>query len=66
MKPTNHFGNIRWLKPVEIFAKHHDYGGSEYEKTKTKIFMEVRAATVGTQELNINICVFFAPAEQES
>ena len=28
--------------------------------------MEVRAATVGTQELNINICVFFAPAEQKS
>ena len=34
--------------------------------TKTKIFMEVRAATVGTQELNINICVFFAPLEQKS
>ncbi len=28
--------------------------------------MEVRAATIGTQELNINICVCFAPAEQKS
>ena len=36
------------------------------KKTKAEIFMEVRAATVGTQELNINICVFFAPAEQKS
>ena len=54
MRPTNHFGNIWWLKPVEPFANHHDYSGSEHEKTKAKIFMEVRAATVGTQELNIN------------
>ena len=29
MRPTNHFGNIWWLKPGEIFAKHHDYGGGE-------------------------------------
>ena len=66
MRPTNHFGSIKWLKPVEPFANHHDYSGGEYEKTKTKIFMDVRAATVGMQELNINICVFIAPLEQKS
>ena len=34
MRPTNHFGNIRWLKPVKPFAYHHDYDRGEQEEAQ--------------------------------
>ena len=30
-RPTNHFGNIRWLEPVVSSVNHHDYNGGEDE-----------------------------------
>lgn len=29
LRPTNHFGNIRWLKPVEPFANYYDHAVNE-------------------------------------
>ena len=29
MRPTNHFGNIRWLKPVKPFANYYDHAVNE-------------------------------------
>ena len=34
MSPTIHFGNIRWLKPVEPFANHHDDDCSEQKEAQ--------------------------------